>query len=273
MRKTDMSGVESDVRAWRVSLILRTVAVVVLFSVLAVTTYAWISMNVQDSGQNMKLNVEVENATASFEIFKYDIDLDECIRNDSVVDMNQYDKIFMQRNKYTPAIIKVDVMSAHLNPAGGIVRVIITRNSVLSSSSIFSSQVLRFTGTSEPYITSNATAFYEAFNEDHYTTVFAYTANHEDVAIGSSGYHVSSKTFGYTKDASSDAVLELSIPYLSQDVISRGDGTYAVEIFIYITYDKTDLDLAMAGTGLGQQEVDFIDDLAQIRVAVDVDDE
>lgn len=88
---------------------------------------AWMATNRNIEQENIFMNLEYDDTTASYGVYKYDIkqgvgrntDNEENPLTISDVDMNPYDLIFTSRNRYTPVFARVEVKRHSSMPKSG----------------------------------------------------------------------------------------------------------------------------------------------------------
>jgi len=268
LRFWEKIGQGADGKARRWAFLFRLFTLFVIAFLLTASTYAWISTNKHVESNHMALKVDAENATATYTFYRYDIDQGKAVVvNDlSSIELNQYDQIFQGRNKYTPVIVRIEIESVRLDATnGGTVGIVIKRNASHAQNTSYSSDVLRFSGTSKTYVITptgdDYSAFYNAFNADHYSTIQGLSGS-GDTATTVAGNVVSSWIYGAVGSTATD--LELSVAYAGAAVDTSG-ATNKVVVFLYVTYDQSSVNTAEGGFW---REIDFVDDLDAITVDV-----
>ena len=141
------------------SLVIKGITVLFLMFATAIASFAWFTNNQNVKNKDIQMGIHSEDAAATFYIYRYNISTSEvdkitcAVTQESVTPMvlefNQYDTVFVDRNKYTPMIIRVDVDSTSLGLASGEVGTV-SLNLIRSISSrvegnLYTSDILRFT--------------------------------------------------------------------------------------------------------------------------------
>ncbi len=254
------------------SFLIHYITLMILLIPLVSATFAWDSLNKENQSGSMALKVDVENATAAYTVYKYDIESNKAvILNDFTnIALNHYDQVFLDRNKFTPLIIRIEVESEHLNEnTGGSLTISIGRNAEHQQGVNYSSNVIRFSGTLKPYtITPNGddySTFYNTFQDDFYDTIYNLNTSGDSFTIA--GSTVSSKAYSSLDVAATE--LPLNLTYSSSDVIVTNDPIYGqtkkVIVFLYFTYDQSEVVAHAQGIG---REIEFTDDLTSITVDI-----
>lgn len=246
----------------RSPLVTGVILLTVVSIVFASATFAWVAMNLENDTSGINMSVEWENALASFSFYKYNIAANkaEKFQDISDIELNQYDQVFIDRNKYTPLIIQIQVESNKLVDSGtGTVGIKISRDGVHPTPH-YATEVLRFTAITKPQtiapVGDNYAGFYNAFNAAYYNPVFALNTSGDSFQIDD--YIVSSKVFSNTTDVETT----LNATYNSTDTRVI-DEEQVLDVFLFITYDKSKM-ASVSGAG----EFVFLNDLRTISVEI-----
>lgn len=223
----------------------------------AVVSYAWVSENRAVEHINPPINLENDDTTATYGVYKYDPKLGKGMNTDingnpysiADIDINPYDLIFLSRNRYTPVFARVEVKRNTSMPKSGTVYLTITRkldnnDSEGSELSEFSSSLIRFTAFIDPNDGSvnydNADKLYSDIDASMYTDTKSYRTKANDTSS-----HPYSKTFvSAEKDGSEynfakTATITLQVDYTE----SNWTEIETLNIFLYMTYDEGLIDM------------------------------
>jgi hypothetical protein len=253
----------------------------------AVVSYAWVSENRAVEHINPPINLENDDTTATYGVYKYDLKLGKGMNTDingnpysiTDIDINPYDLIFLSRNRYTPVFARVEVKRNTSMPKSGTVYLTITRkldnnDSEGSELSKFSSSLIRFTAKVDKTYYDDPDILYNAIDTSMYevTKTYVTTANglpHD--------YDVFSKTFvtaemsenGYTFTKVESITLEMT--YNESDWY-ESDETEILNIYLYMTYDEGLIDLYKSTSDfkieVGTKNIiDFENDFDTIKVS------
>lgn len=226
----------------------------------AVVSYAWVSENRAVEHINPPINLENDDTTATYGVYKYDTKLGIGRNADnnnipytiSDIDINPYDLIFLSRNRYTPVFARVEVKRHSSMPKSGKVYLTITRkldnnDSIGSELSKFSSSLIRFTAKVDQFYDENPDALYRHIDTAMYNDTKNYRIKANDTSPHD--YDVFSKTFvtaemsenGYTFTKADAITLEMS--YTENDWYNIVDEVEILNIYLYMTYDEGLIDL------------------------------
>jgi hypothetical protein len=251
----------------------------------AVFSYAWVSENRAVEHINPPINLENDDTTASYGVYKYDPKLGMGRNTDingnpysiTDIDINPYDLIFLSRNRYTPVFARVEVKRNTSMPKSGTVYLTITRkldnnDSKGSELSKFSSSLIRFTAKVDQFYDENPDALYRHIDTAMYNDTKNYRIKANDT---SHDYDVFSKTFvtaemsenGYTFKKVESITLEMK--YNESD---WSDETEILNIYLYMTYDEGLIDLYKSTSDfkieVGTKNIiDFKNDFDTIKVS------
>lgn len=226
-------------------------------------SHAWMAANRIVEQGNISMNLDYDDTTATYAVYKYDIkhgvgrntyidtDNEEKPLSIENVDMNPYDLIFTSRNRYTPVFARVEVKRHTSMPKSGTVYLTITRkldnnDSEGSELSEFSSSLIRFTAFIDPNDGSvnydNADKLYSDIDASMYTDTKSYRTKANDTS--SHPYDSYSKTFVSAKFGSEytftkTATITLQVDYTE----SNWTEIETLNIFLYMTYDEGLIDM------------------------------
>lgn len=267
---------------------MKCMTVALLFFATAIATYAWFTNNQNVKNKNIQMGIHSEDAQATFYVYKYDVtsevetvDVQTCITSqDDVVpialDFNQYDTVFVDRNKYTPIVIRVDVEGTDLhlsnNETGTVSFTVIRAHSAREDGEYYTSDILRFTTVYPQNIASGANydvELYKGFLEDYYDD----TKN----ATAVSNASLSSRSFIFSNDSTSANYNEIVITssYTNSDLTALDnnndeDTAYRLSVYLFLSYDEVLItEYTGSSIGFGSQELDFLNDLTLINVKND----
>ena len=241
--------------------------VVLVIFVYLNSTYGWFANNREVGGTGMTVTVEAMQAEAEYFAYIYDVkagtvkytgdttitDPTQEPRVDNLI-MQFHDTIFQQRNRYTPAIVRIrltNLKAEWLN--GGIVNVTIGRNTDTTNYPVsanpssgtgkllteFFSSIMRFTLAQDQswYDLDDANAdepdeMYFNLDNDLYEGVKALTSDTDSSKVFTS---ITLDNENLIDSISKVDSITLKCPYTAAD-IDEDDGY--IDIYLYITYDE-----------------------------------
>lgn len=254
----------------------------------AVFSYAWVSENRAVKHNDIPMNLENDDTTASYGVYKYDPKLGKGMNTDingnpysiTDIDINPYDLIFLSRNRYTPVFARVEVKRHSSMPKSGKVYLTITRkldnnDSIGSELSKFSSSLIRFTAKVDNTYHNDPDILYNAIDTSMYAVTKTYVTTANDTLPHD--YDDFSKTFvtaqksenKYTFTKVESITLEMT--YNESDWY-ESDGTEILNIYLYMTYDEGLIDLYKSTSDfkieVGTKNIiDFENDFDTIKVS------
>lgn len=267
---------------------MKCIAVALLFFATAIASFAWFTNNQNVKNKNIQMGIHSEDAQAIFYVYKYDVtsevetvDVQTCITShDDVVpitlDFNQYDTVFVDRNKYTPIIIRVDVEGTNLflsnNETGTVSFNVIRTHTAREEGKYYTSDILRFTTVYPQNIASGSNynvELYKGFLDDYYDD----TKN----ATAVSNASLISRSFTFSNDSTSTNYNEIVITssYTNNDLVAldnnnNEDTAYRLSVYLFLSYDEVLItEYTGSSIGFGSQELDFLNDLTLINVKND----
>ena len=271
------------------SLVIKGITVVFLMFATAIASFAWFTNNQNVKNKDIQMGIHSEDATATFYVYKYDIssevetvDVQTCVttQNDIVpivLDFNQYDTVFIDRNKYTPIVIRVDVESENLhlgnNETGNVSFTVIRNHSLREENKYYTSDILRFTTVTPRNIQSTGSQYavdlYKGFIDDYYED----TKNSTTVSAAS----LTSYSIVFSNDSTSSSYEEIVITtnYTNNELeLLAGTGdeedSYRLTVYLFLSYDEVLINNYTGGdAGFGTQELDFLNDLTLVNVKND----
>ncbi len=248
---------------FRVMIGVILVAVAITAFMVSRDTSAWFSINQTVGSDGVGAQTEAPDAVAAYYAYVYEAkaskviytgDSEENFDDPTVtaLDMQFYDMIFKERNRYTPAILRIELTSLKKDwRNGGIVDVTVNRDTTLPNDAMTDhfTSVMRFTivqdkawyADAEAAVAANPAKdigqeLYFNLDEDLYGT-------YENISGRTSQTTVfTTRTQGVVHK---DDSITLSVPFTSSDIV---DGI--LNIYLYITYDHTLLSAYQAATGI-----------------------
>lgn len=268
-------------------------AVVVAFSMLVVTSFAWFTLNRKTDVGDMGMGLAVDDTAVVYEAYMYDLknrvgtdkDADGNLLNITNIDLNQYDTIFRAQNKYTPVVARIKIVRNESMPLAGKVYITINRENKDAegdSLTAYTSSIVRFTsfimsdksdltttddGKIVP-ITEPDTLYSLISTKERYNTVEDYKGN---------GYS-NSKTFvtvngegaGHTHGKTTTLTIETE--YTNSDWYINTEGHQTLNVYLYITYDVQLVECYMdekagGSLSLDDNSVFFDNDMKKVSVS------
>lgn len=228
--------------------------IVVFLLVLVTCTYfavfspfAWVGQNKNVGADNAPIIVENKEAKAVYDAFIWDYDENAGVHSygdgteitTSNLDMNPYDTIFMDRNDYTPAVIRIELTGAEFegNSRSGKAVVRIERDLTLDD--VFPTTTTNSTTLSKKFTSIVGfdgvvgSELYSADEDEQYQNVHAKMHDGGGNLKKTSAYKhfvEGDSTDGYTKKD----VIEVEVPYTAADW--NGDNLY---VYLFLSYDAT----------------------------------
>ena len=268
-------------------------AVVVAFSMLVVTSFAWFTLNRKTDVGDMGMGLAVDDTAVVYEAYMYDLknrvgtdkDADGNLLNITNIDLNQYDTIFRAQNKYTPVVARIKIVRNESMPLAGKVYITINRENKDAegdSLTAYTSSIVRFTSfimsdksdltTTEDGkivpITEPDTLYSLISTKERYNTVEDYKGN---------GYS-NSKTFvtvngegaGHTHGKTTTLTIETE--YTNSDWYINTEGHQTLNVYLYITYDVQLVECYMdekagGSLSLDDNSVFFDNDMKKVSVS------
>ncbi len=312
---------ERDLKRDLVSEGLLTLALLVVFVFVMISfgSMGWFAQNSRAAGQDMGVNARQNDVEVAYWVYLYDMVnstqstpvvhyTGEGLANDPTFnrfDIPYFDTIFKNRNRYTPAVIRMQL--TELQTTSGTVSLSLKRDTALPTMqnvsvggvektmpAPFLSSVMRFTAAQgkgwysyapatapvDLYQRLDASLYQRIAVDKDYTprTVGASQTDPYPFEKGTSGVFVSSVATdanGAVTGVEKTDELVLTVPFDATDLVDTdGDGTAdALNVYLYITYDEDLVDryeisgIQSGGTTIGQI-IDFASDLTEVTVSV-----
>ena len=262
MTKTETAGKNKRMTVELIGLVLLGIFVVVALLLYFNSAYGWFAMNEQVDGNGMAVTAYHDDVEAEYSHYYYDAKNATAVGVNSITDIQvpQYDLIFRQRNRYTPAVIRVALTGEEDLPQSGTIALTIGRNLAASITTdegaiangselpmlnnLFSS-LMRLTIVKGAGIyDDDPTTLYRNIdnlpygNESTlYEVIKSQTANNATTNVFTAITGSEGDPDRYTK---ADSVT-LSIDYTADDWNDMdGDGVNeTLNVYVYVTYDET----------------------------------
>ena len=249
-----------------------------------VASVAWFTMNRKTAADEMGMGLAVDDTTAVYKAYMFDLDKlegtnlhpDGTELNVTNIDLNQYDTIFRSQNKYTPVVVQIQIVRNTSMSETGKVHITIEREAIQAQAEggldMFSSSVVRFTALVDSDedcigITDPDTLYRHISTEERFDEVESY--------VGNDLPH--SKTFvtveGEGEDHTHGKVdsITLSVSYAAGDWFENEDNLWAMNVYLYLTYDvqliECFMDEQTGGISLEDNVYFFENDLKRISVS------
>ena len=271
------------------------IALIVSFSMLIVSSLAWLTTNRWLTSEDMGMGIHVDDTSAVYKVYKFDLDkmtgIDRIIHEDKSeeiltitnVEMNSYDTIFVVKNQYSPVFAQIR-LSRNSNdssmPLNGTVYITIHRDSSINPFDKDGklaeriSSVLRFTAiidtTKEDLTKTSAKELYTYINSS-----FEKIEKYDDTYEGDD-----SKTFisahGDGEDHShvKNDSITISLNYTEGCWYNDDQGNEHLNLYLYMSYDTQLVECYMkqhadSELSLDDTTYDFANDLKYVSVSYD----
>lgn len=267
-------------------------AVVVAFSMLVVTSFAWLTLNRKTDVGDMGMGLAVDDTAVVYEAYMYDLKTNKGTNigpdgktlDITNIDLNQYDTIFKAQNKYTPVVARIKIVRNESMPLAGKVYITINRDNKDAegdSLTAYTSSIVRFTsfimsdksdlnttdGISVP-ITEPDTLYSLISTKERYDTIEAYKGNEYPnsktfvTVIGEGAGHTHGKT----------TTLTIETEYTNSDWYINTEGYQTLNVYLYITYDVQLVECYMdekagGSLSLDDNSVFFDNDMKKVSVS------
>lgn len=258
------------------------IMVVVIVNMLITASVAWFTINRQTGADDMGMGLAVDDTTAVYKVYMYDIEssagTDKCDSVDLTVanlDLNQYDTIFKAQNKKTPAFAKIQITRQESMDLNGRIFITVSRNSEIEKTewpSAFSSSILRFTAfiveDKNDLDYDSANELYNFINSAKYDTVQLYEGNEK--AFSKTFVSTVGEGVGHTHTKTDTITLE--IEYSVNDWYENEDGYKSLNVYLYMSYDKALIDCYMdertdVDLSIEDNTISFKNDLEKISIS------
>ena len=267
------------------------IALIVSFSMLIVSSLAWLTTNRWLTSEDMNMGLHIDNTSAVYKVYKFDLDkmtgIEENKNGEALtitnVEMNPYDTIFVVKNQYSPVFAQIRLTrnsNGSSMPLNGKVHITIHRDSSINpfdkdgKLSERISSVLRFTAiidnTKADWEMTDAKALY-----NHINSSFEKIEKYDDTYEGDD-----SKTFSTAHGEGDDHshtkndTITISLTYTENDWYPDGQGSQHLNLYLYMSYDKQLVDCFMkqhanSELSLNNSLYNFANDLKYVSVSYD----
>ena len=252
----------------------------IAFIMFIVPSFAWLTLNRKTNVDEMGMSLAIDDTNAVYEAFMYnlktgkgtDVDPDNGEKlNLTNIDLNQYDTIFKGQNKYTPIVARIVLIRNQSMPRTGTVYLTVERNVQENEGTklnAFSSSIVRFTTFILPDhedVTMGPDALYSHVNTiTRFDEVEGYVGNERKNSKTFVNVHGEGVDHYHTKNPS----LTIEVDYTEDHWYPKGDGTEALYVYLYITYDVQLVECYMdengGGLSLEDNSVFFDNDLKKV---------
>ena len=284
-----------------VSMLLILALLVLSVFVYLNSSFGWFATNKTTDGNGQDIEIEKFEAQARYYVYIYDSKeststtsvihyTGEGLQTDpsiTSIDMQFYDTIFKKRNRYTPAIIRIELYE--LQKTSGTVNVLIKRNTSVSSTvtsgdkvlpSNYLTNAIRFSiSQSKHWYNSDASALFTSIDSTLYQEIVEnedYTSGQEQDINGDAYMKGNSEIFvssfssnnGSLTSFTKSDYISLSVPFQQSDIVNN-----TLNIYLYLSYDK-DLVDCFGITGISSnssaigQTVDLQNDIDELLISI-----
>lgn len=272
---------ENRIKAHGNRLLLRAlIAFFAMAAMLSSVAYAWLTANRQVGSGDMDMALVVDDTSASYVVYRYDIAEGKCVTTDADgnalnianLDFNQYDTIFKSYNKYTPMIVKVDVVRISSMPTSGKLALTITKNKTgeYTDPECVSSKVMRFAlAILDVGTTTDPSEVYAIFEEQLYHPLSAVGLNYSADYTKTLATATLVDGGDYNIESAENTVLY--VDYDEGDWFFDDEGNQTLTAYLYIMYDAALVSLYQSDVEIGDGSlsanvVGFENDLKKISV-------
>ncbi len=216
-----------------------------IISVVSTVSLAWVANNRNSLSNGMSAEAdEGDDTVLSFKYYQHDRVnpvVTKTVSDGSgiTIDFNQYDMIFLARNRYTACIIEIELERHEYIAEEGTVQIYIARDTSKGTAtqlSDYSSSMMRFTTFIDQDVTysDDATELYETVDTKYYNTVKGYTVLNNTAPENSKTFtsvtKISDDEYSYQKVNG----IEINIDYTASDWTDEGK----LHCYLYVTYDE-----------------------------------
>ncbi len=235
-------------------------------------TFAWINYNDLVYSQGNEMSLEFIDTVASYEVYKYDIDSELGVKTDksgnllSVADItfNQYDLIFIPRNKYTPIFARIQIEKNDSMLSSGHISITISRDMSINQNKIisdYSSSVIRFSGYICNLYDEDPNILYQDVSQ-----IMGSLVDNNNEKFDSNVFVSKDENNNYIKENN----IYLSMKYDENDFIVI-DNKEILNVYLYMTYDTTLINYYkeendMSDVTFGNNFVEFANDFKSIKI-------
>ena len=268
-------------------------AVVVAFSMLVVTSFAWFTLNRKTDVGDMGMGLAVDDTAVVYEAYMYDLknrvgtdkDADGNLLNITNIDLNQYDTIFRAQNKYTPVVARIKIVRNESMPLAGKVYITINRENKDAegdSLTAYTSSIVRFTSfimsDKSDLTTTDDGKTVPITEPDTLYSLISTTARFKTIEAYKGNEYPNSKTFvtvngegaGHTHGKTTTLTIETE--YTNSDWYINTEGHQTLNVYLYITYDVQLVECYMdekagGSLSLDDNSVFFDNDMKKVSVS------
>ena len=231
-------------KIWQSPFFKRLLILILIVISLGTATFAWVSMNTDNKGGNLKLSVDYDRFYVDHAYYKYNPKEEDVEVYDNLTDVefNQYDLVFRSRNKYTPIVATLMLTGEDLDKESGTITIQIKRDNSAAYTTSGNTMALaqKFTSimrvsayVGKDYYNADEYELYKNVDRANYETVRAYTGN-----VGTtSKVFTTATTSGNTLTNVTKQDVEISIDYNNTN-FNIIDGKETLIVYLYITYDE-----------------------------------
>ncbi len=211
----------------------------------------WFARNVRVKAQNTEVVVAQDAAHAEYECYVYLAKESAVeVQDLDALDLQPYDMIFSRRNRYTPAIVRIELSDiSYQYASGGTLNVTLKRNTLLPNNVLddYFTSIMRVTAVvGNTYYSADPDTLYTNLDTALYTTVKAYPENYSSASsklfttvTGGTGTDLD--PYVYLKAD----VISLTVPYTTADM----NGS-VLNLYLYLSYDESLVHKYQAAEGI-----------------------
>ena len=287
MKKITLGGIKRAVRFLRESRAIYTLILIALiFNMSIIASVAWLTINRRTDVDEMGMGLAVDDTTATYEAFMYDLKTGKGTNLDSNgnplditnLDLNQYDTIFRAQNRYTPALARITIImnESMKEYESGTIIITISREELDgdagSSLTAYSSSTVRFTGfimsdQSDLNITDPDKLYSHVCSRERFEDIEDYRGNDYRnsqtfvTVIGEGAEHTHGK----------HTSIQVLVDYEASDWYTDKNGDRALNVYLMITYDVQLIECFLdenQGGGISVNGTSFFfdNDMTEIKV-------
>ena len=270
-------------------------AVIVAFSMLVVTSFAWLTLNRKTDVGDMGMGLAVDDTAVVYEAYMYDLKTNKGTNvgpdgktlDITNIDLNQYDTIFKGQNKYTPVVARIKIVRNESMPLAGKVYITINREDVGEDEgqgvlTAYTSSIIRFTSFTmsdkSDLITADDGKSVPITEPDTLYSLISTTERFKTVETYKGNSYTNSKTFvtvngegaGHTHGKTTTLTIETE--YTNSDWYINAEGHQTLNVYLYITYDVQLVECYMdekagGSLSLDDNSVFFDNDMKKVSVS------
>ena len=267
-------------------------AVVVAFSMLVVTSFAWLTLNRKTDVGDMGMGLAVDDTAVVYEAYMYDLKTNKGTNigpdgktlDITNIDLNQYDTIFKAQNKYTPVVARIKIVRNESMPLAGKVYITINRDNKDAegdSLTAYTSSIVRFTSfimSDKSDLNTTDGISVPITEPDALYSLISTTARFKTIEAYKGNEYPNSKTFvtvigegaGHTHGKTTTLTIETE--YTNSDWYINTEGYQTLNVYLYITYDVQLVECYMdekagGSLSLDDNSVFFDNDMKKVSVS------